>query len=442
MKYFFAILLLLLPCRGSYAQVIVTVAGTGINGYSGDGGPATNAKMSGPSSLVFDKNGNFYFTEEGNATIRKVTPSGLISRFAGNGTSGYSGDGGPAINAEIDGGGGLAVDKWNNIYLADGSNHCIRKITTDGVIHTIAGTGIAGYNGDGISALSAQLNQPQGVGVDDTGNVYICDRVNFRLRKVDTFGNISTIAGTGVMGFAVDGARADTAAINESWYVVADKNGDIFFMDKARIRKIAATDHKLSTIAGNGIVGGYSGDAGPATAAAIGTQYFTFDSVGNLFLAEGGVCRIRKVTTDGTISTIVGNGLVGIDPEGVSLSVARVLSPTGIAFSPAGELYFTEKSGAKVRKITQAWDGVSEVNVKNAKLKIFPNPARHTVSISVRSEAEEASVAVADVTGAVVARKTITCNVAHTIATPWPKGIYMVCVVVGDTTITKQVYID
>jgi hypothetical protein len=244
------------------------------------------------------------------------------------------------------------------------------------------------------------------------------------------------------MGFAVDGARADTAAINESWYVVADKNGDIFFMDKARIRKIAATDHKLSTIAGNGIVGGYSGDAGPATAAAIGTQYFTFDSVGNLFLAEGGVCRIRKVTTDGTISTIVGNGLVGIDPEGVSLSVARVLSPTGIAFSPAGELYFTEKSGAKVRKITQAWDGVSEVNVKNAKLKIFPNPARHTVSISVRSEAEEASVTIADVTGAVVARKTITCNVAHSIAIPWPKGIYMVCVVVGGATITKQVYID
>jgi trimeric autotransporter adhesin len=440
MKYFFAILLLLLPCRGSYAQVIVTVAGTGINGYSGDGGPATNAKMSGPSSLVFDKNDNFYFTEEGNATIRKVTPSGLISRFAGNGTSGYSGDGGPAINAEIDGGGGLAVDKWNNIYLADGSNHSIRKITTDGVIHTIAGTGIAGYNGDGISALSAQLNQPQGVGVDDTGNVYICDRVNFRLRKVDTFGNISTIAGTGIMGFAVDGARADTAAINESWYVVVDKNGDIYFIDKTRIRKIAAADHRLSTVAGNGI-DAFSGDGGPATAAAIGTQYFTFDSVGNMFLAEG-TNRIRKIDTNGIINTVTGNGLVGYDPEGVNLPVARLNMPTGIAFSPAGELYFTEKSGAKVRKITQAWDGVNEVSAKDNRLELFPNPARHTVSISVRSEAEEASVTIADVTGAVVARKTITCNVAHTIATPWPKGIYMVCVVVGDATITKQVYVD
>jgi sugar lactone lactonase YvrE len=441
MKYFFAILLLLLLCRGSYAQVIVTVAGTGVGGYSGDNGPATNAKMSAPNSLVFDKNGNFYFTDATNPTIRKVTPSGIISRVAGNGTSGFSGDEGAATDAEIRGGGGLAVDRWNNIYLADGNNHRIRKITPDGVIHTIVGTGVAGYNGDGISALSAQLNQPQGVVVDDTGNVYICDRLNFRLRKVDTFGNISTIAGTGVMGFTADGARADTAAINESWHMVVDKNGDIYFMDKARIRKIAATDHKLSTIAGNGI-DAYSGDGGPATAASIGTQYFTFDSVGNIFMAEGGVCRIRKVTTDGTIYTIVGNGLVGIDPEGVSLSVARVIIPSGIAFNSIGELCFAERNGAKVRKITLAWDGVNEVSAKDNRLELFPNPARHTVSISVRSEAEEASVTIADVTGAVVARKTITCNLAHTIATPWPKGIYMVCVVVGDATITKQVYID
>ena len=229
---FLAAVFLFVSCHVAVtAQVIVTVAGTGINGYSGDGGPATNAKMSGPSAIVFDRDGNFYFTEESNSTIRKVSPSGIISRFAGNGTSGYSGDGGLAIDAEIDGGGGLAVDKWNNIYLADGSNHCIRKITTDGVIHTIAGTGIAGYNGDGIPALSAKLNQPQGVGVDDTGNVYICDRMNFRLRKVDTFGNISTIAGTGVMGFTADGARADTAAIDESWYVLVDTTGNIYFMD-------------------------------------------------------------------------------------------------------------------------------------------------------------------------------------------------------------------
>ncbi len=423
------------------AQVIVTVAGVGVDGYSGDGGPATNAKMNGPSAIAFDKGGNFYFTEESNPTIRKVSPSGIISRFAGNGTAGYSGDGGPAGAALIGGSGGLAVDKWNNIYVGDGDNHRIRKITTDGVIRTIAGTGVAGYNGDGISALSAQLNYPHGVGVDDTGNVYICDRMNFRLRKVDTFGNISTIAGTGVMGFTADGARADTAAINESWYVVVDKTGDIYFMDKARIRKIAATDHKLSTIAGNGI-DAYSGDGGPATAASIGTQYFTFDSVGNMFLAEGGVCRIRKVTTDGNISTIVGNGLVGIDPEGVNLSAARVLSPTGIAFSPAGELYFTEKTGAKVRKITLAWDGVNEVNEKSVGLEVFPNPTHGRASVRINAIEREANLTMIDARGVAVRTMTVPCNVTKEIdVSGLQPGVYTVNTKAGNTDASKQLII-
>jgi hypothetical protein len=441
MKYFFAILLLLLLCRGSYAQVIVTVAGTGIGGYSGDGGPATNAKMNSPFALAFDKDGNFYFSDDSYPRIRKVSPSGIITVLAGVNTSGFSGDGGQAIYAEIRGGGGLCVDKNGNVFLADGSNHRIRKITTDGIIRTIAGTGISGYNGEGIPATDAQLNYPQGVAVDDTGNVYICDRMNFRLRKIDTAGVISTIAGTGVAGFTPDGARADTAAIDENWCIVRDTVGNIFFTDKSRIRKITAGSGMLTTVAGNG-TNAYSGDGGHATAAAIGTQLFTIDSVGNLFLAEGGECRIRKVSTDGSISTVTGNGLVGVDAEGVSLSLARVNYPSSVSFSPTGDLYFTDKGGGKVRKITLAWDGVNEVSAKDNRLELFPNPARHTVSISVRSEAEEASVAVADVTGAVVARKTITCNVAHTIATPWPKGIYMVGVVVGDATITKQVYID
>lgn len=423
------------------AQVIVTVAGTGVNGYSGDGGPATNAKMYSPSSLVFDKNGSFYFTENGNSTIRKVSPSGIISRVAGNGTSGYSGDGGWAIDAEIEGGGGLAVDKWNNMYLADGSNHRVRKITTDGLIHTIAGTGVAGYNGDGISALSAQLNQPQGVGVDDTGNVYICDRMNFRLRKVDTFGNISTIAGTGVLGFTADGARADTAAIDESWYVFVDTTGNIYFMDKSRIRKIAAADRKLITVAGNGIVGGYSGDGGPATAAAISTAYFTFDSVGNMFLAEG-TQRIRRIDTDGIISSIAGIGIGGADPDGVSLPFARVNSPTGIAFSPSGELYFTEMTGAKVRKITLAWDGVNQVNGNNAKLEVFPNPTQAMVSLRINAIEREANVTLTDARGVAVRTMTVPCNVTMQIdVSSLPPGGYTVNAKVGTDDASKQLII-
>lgn len=439
-KFLAAVFLFVFCHVAGTAQVIVTVAGIGINGYSGDGGPATNAQMSAPSALVFDKNGNFYFTEGTNPTIRKVSPAGVISRVAGNGTSGYSGDEGLAVDAEIRGGGGLAVDKWNNIYLADGGNHRVRKITTDGVIRTIAGTGVAGYNGDGISALSAKLNQPQGVGVDDTGNIYICDRMNFRLRKVDTFGNISTIAGTGVMGYAADGARADTAAINESWYVVADKNGDIYFMDKSRIRKIVATDHKLSTIAGNGI-DAYSGDGGPATAASIGTQYFTFDSVGNMFLAEGAQ-RIRRIDTDGIISTIAGIGIGGADPEGVSLPFARVNSPTGIAFSPAGELYFTEKTGAKVRKITLAWDGVNDVNEKSAGLEVFPNPTQGMVSVRINAIEREANLTIIDARGVAVRTMTVPCNVTKEIdLSGLAPGGYTVRTVVGNDEECRQLIV-
>jgi len=422
------------------AQVIVTIAGTGINGYSGDGGLATNAKMYSPNCLVFDKNGNFYFTEDGNATIRKVAPSGLISRFAGNGTAGYSGDGGPAVAALIGGGGGLAVDKWNNIYMADGSNHCIRKITTDGVIHTIAGTGTSGYNGDGIPALSAQLNQPEGVGVDDTGNVYICDRMNFRLRKVDTFGNISTIAGTGVMGFTADGARADTAAIDESWYVLVDTTGNIYFMDKSRIRKIAAADRKLSTVAGNGI-NAFTGDGGPATAAAIGTAYFTFDSVGNIFLAEG-TQRIRKIDTDGIISTIAGIGIGGADPDGVSLPFARLSSPTGIAFSPNGELCFTEKSGAKVRKITLAWDGVNEINGKSDGLEVFPNPTQGRVSVRINAIEREANLTIIDARGVAVRTMTVPCNVTNEVDVSGLRpGVYTVKMIVGSDEVSQQLIV-
>jgi hypothetical protein len=244
------------------------------------------------------------------------------------------------------------------------------------------------------------------------------------------------------MGFAADGARADTAAINESWFVVMDKNGDIFFMDKTRIRKISKVDHRLSTIAGNGIVGGYSGDGGPATAAAIGTQYFTFDSVGNIFMAEGGVCRIRKVTTDGTISTIVGNGLVGIDPEGVSLSVARVIIPSGIAFNSIGELCFAERNGAKVRKITLGWDGLNEVNVKNAKLEVFPNPTDGLVSVRLNVTEQEANLTIIDARGVAVRSMTVPCNVTKEIdVSGLHSGVYTVNTKAGIDDASKQLII-
>lgn len=277
--------------------------------------------------------------------------------------------------------------------------------------------------------------------MDDTGNIYICDLLNYRLRKIGTSGIITTIAGTGVAGYAPDGAKADTAFIEGVADILVDGMGNIFFKDKYRIRKIASNTGVLSTLAGNGI-DAYSGDGGPATAAAISTTFFTIDSVGNFYLSEGSTSRIRMINTEGKITTIAGNGMGGVDPEGVSLIAARLNSPHGIAFSPAGELYFADKSGCKIRKITNDWMSVTNTLQQADELQIFPNPARGIVEVRTVGITGKAMLSITDVRGAVVAEQKITgsgdtkINVAHC-----PPGIYNVRVNTSTKTITKELLI-
>ncbi len=235
----------------SQAQIIVTVAGGGPEGHTGDGGPATSAFLDSPYGIILDNNGDLLIAA--NNTVRKVSPpyNGIITTIAGNGISGYSGDGGLAIHAELFGTYDVAVDKTDNIYLADVVNNRIRKITTDGIIRTIAGTGTAGYNGDGIPATAAQLNAPYSVTVDDTGNVYIGDAYNFRIRKIDTFGIIQTLIGTGTSGFSPDGSTGDTSLLNAPICIRYHKDHFLYFTDNNRIRRLAPT-RIISTVAGNG----------------------------------------------------------------------------------------------------------------------------------------------------------------------------------------------
>jgi len=247
-------LLLFLPLFSS-AQVIITVAGGGPEGYTGDGGPATNAFLENPHGIVLDNDGNLLIANHN--TVRKVSPpyNGIISTIAGSSIHGYSGDGGLAIHAQLSGTYDVAVDKSDNIYLAEVVNNRIRKITTDGIIHTIAGTGTAGYNGDGIPATAAQLNAPYTVTVDDTGNVYIGDAYNFRIRKIDTFGIIHTLIGTGTSGFSPDGSSADTSFINAPACIRYHKDQHLYYTDNNRIRRLAPSG-TISTVAGNGGGGG------------------------------------------------------------------------------------------------------------------------------------------------------------------------------------------
>ena len=262
------LLILLFSPLFTDAQVIVTAAGGGI--VLGDGGPATAAELNAPFGITLDGSGNLYICDLGHSRIRKVSPGygGAISTIAGNGTFGYSGDGGLGISAQLGQVFDIAIDQNGNIYIADLTNHCIRKVTPADTITTIAGTGTAGYNGDGMPATAAQLNLPFGVTVDRVGNVYIADQLNYRIRMVDTSGIIHTIAGTGIAGFSPDGSHADTAKI-EPGSIRISNNGNIYYQDSAaRIRRIDTTGI-ITTMAGDGIVG-YSGDSGLAVVAKIG----------------------------------------------------------------------------------------------------------------------------------------------------------------------------
>ena len=280
--------------------IISTVAGNGTSGFSGDDGPATSAKLSQPRGVAVDSSGNLFIADQSNHRIRKVDISGNISTVAGNASPGFlspgfSGDGGPAISARVSSPHGVAVDSSGNLFIADTGNHRIRKVDTSGIISTVAGTGTGGFSGDGGPATDAQLNKLRGVAIDSSGNLFIADRQNHRIRKVDTSGNISTFAGNGVAGFSGDGASATNSQLDGLGGVAVDSSANLFIADTVnnRIRKVDSSGN-ISTVAGGS--GGFSGDGGPATSAALDDPLnVAVDSSGNLFIADFRNNRIRKV---------------------------------------------------------------------------------------------------------------------------------------------------
>jgi sugar lactone lactonase YvrE len=310
---------------------ISTVAGTGTPGYFGDGGAATSARLNAPTGVAGDPSGNLYIADWGNYRIRKVTPGGTISTVAGNGTL-YFGDGGPATSAQLDGPRGVTVDASGNLYIADNGNHRVRKVTPGGTISTVVGNGTAGYSGDGGPAASARLNLPAGLAVDSSGNLYTADEEDCRIRKVTLGGTISTVAGNGTTGYSGDGGPATSAQLSGLRGVAVDPAGNLYIADtyNNRIRKVAPGG-TISTVAGNGTEG-YAGDGGPATSAQLSTPFgVAVDSGGNLYIADYGNHRIRRVTPGGTISTVAGTGSGGYSGDGGPATSARLFLPSGVA---------------------------------------------------------------------------------------------------------------
>jgi hypothetical protein len=331
---------------------ISTVAGDGTQGFSGDGGPATNASLYEPNGVAVDAAGNVYIADPGNSRVRKVSTSGTVTTVAGNGSPGFSGDGGPATNASLDGLRGVAVDAAGNLYIADWVNPRVRKVSTSGTITTVAGSGTYGFSGDGGPATDAGLSSPYGVAVDAAGNLYIADAGNSRVRKVSTSGTITTVAGSGTYGFSGDGGPATNAALSSPQGVALDAAGNLYIADahNSRVRKVS-TSGTITTVAGNGTFG-FSGDGGPATDAGLNSPVgVTVDAAGNLYIADSGNHRVRKVSTSGTITTVAGDGTFGFSGDGGPATNASLNIPYGVAVDAAGNLYIADPGNSRVREV-------------------------------------------------------------------------------------------
>jgi Tol biopolymer transport system component len=334
----------------SSAGTITTVAGDGTPGFSGDGGPASAAELDQPAALAL-AGGTLYLADSGNNRIRAVSPAGTITTLAG---AVPLGDGGPATAAELNGPSAEAVDAAGNLYIADGSDNRIRKVTPAGVITTVAGNGDPGYSGDGGPATAARLRQPSGVFVDTGGNLYIADTGNQRLRKVTPSGTISTLAGDGGQGYGGDGGAATAASLDNPVGVFADTAGDVFVADhgNSRIRRVTPNG-TISTVAGNGLFG-FNGDGIPATDAALNEpSAVVADAAGNLFIADEGSSRIREVlATTGLITTVAGNGTADFRGDGGPATDAALANPSGVAVDPAGNLYIADTGNDRIRKVS------------------------------------------------------------------------------------------
>jgi sugar lactone lactonase YvrE len=337
------------------AQVISTIAGNGTLGYTGDGGQAVLAELNSPCGVALDASGNLYIPDKNNNCVRKVTSTGLINTIAGNGTSGYSGDAGQATAAELSLPAGVIVDGSGNLYIADNGNSVVRKVVlSTGIITTVAGNGIPGYSGDGGQATAAEFGSPRGLAIDATGNLFIADYSEDVVRKVITStGVISTVAGTGSGGYNGDGGAATSANIWSPWGINFDASGNLYIAECSnnRIRKVSAGI--ITTIAGNGTAG-FSGDGGQASSAELSTPSgVVFDSPGNFYITDERNDRIRMVNTSGVISTVVGTATAGCTGDGGAATSAELWEPTGnmVISASTGNWYFADGEDGNCHRV-------------------------------------------------------------------------------------------
>ena len=428
--------------------IISTVAGNGTWGYSGDGGAATSAKMNGPTGVAVNAAGSLFIVDHGSSIIRKVdATTGIITTVAGD-TNGYFwGDGIAATSSKLDSPYGVAIDATGNIYIADEGNNRIRKVTAaTGIISTVAGNGTQGYSGDGDAATSAEMNRPGGVTLDAAGNLYIADIGNNRIRKVDAAsGIITTVAGNGTQGYSGDGDAATSAQLNWPSGVAVDTTGNIYIADNAnkRIRKVDAATAVINTVAGNGTYG-YSGDGGPATLAQLNFPYgIAVNAAGDLYIADRQNNRIRKVdAATGTITTIAGNNFGGYWGDVGAATSISLNYPSSVALDAAGNLFIADEGNNRIRKVVFSPSGIGTVDVEQF-INVFPNPTTGTITISGLSELSKGSAIylhIMDVSGkTVLTKRADSTTGAETIDTGFlAPGVYLISIQTDTQRVAKR----
>jgi Divergent InlB B-repeat domain/NHL repeat len=380
-----------LPSRAG-AQLIETVAGNGGLGYAGDSGPATNSELNNPFGVAVDARGNVYIADDNNQRIRVVNTGsnpitvanvtiapGDIATVAGDGTAGYAGDGGPAINAELNNPSGVAVDKNGNIYIADLYNFLVRKVNASGIISTVVGNGSGAFSGDGGPAINAGL-YPYAVAVDAAGNLYIADTSNERIRAVNMGsttiavagisilpGYIMTVAGNGIQGSSGNGVAAGSAELFYPYGLGLDSRGNIYISDTYNremrvvntgttaitVATITIQPGNIATVAGNGNYGGI-GDGGPATQAEFADpDGVAVDSAGNIYVSDLESERIRFINNStGITSTLTASaGVYGYNGDNIPASTALLTYPRCITVDGSGNVYFADQPNQRIREI-------------------------------------------------------------------------------------------
>lgn len=432
------------------AQRITTVAGSSPLGstfiFSGMGGPATAAKLGGgswggPFGLVTDTLGNFYFFIYDSAAICKVNPEGIISLYAGIGSfPGYTGDGGPATAAKISYY-SFCMDKRNNLYFTDPSYLVIRKIDAAGIITTIGGNTYIGFSGDGAAATAATLTSPKGICADKHGNVYFFD--DSRIRKIDTQGIITTIAGDSVAAYTGDGGPATAAQVHFVTAMCADTADNLYLAEAGDgvIRKIDASGI-ITTVAGSG-ASGFSGDGGMATNATFYTPTWIFvTDAGEMYIADDGNNRIRKVNKAGIISTVAGNGDYGFGGDGGDPLAASLKTPRGCTLDKDGNLLIADANNFRIRKVTYTTE-VYEVHDSALRCKVFPNPSEGIVHITFPTGlGDTAQVKVLNAAGTTVYEANHSTSGTANFTVTAANGIYTLQIVASSRTFTGQLLIQ